>query len=184
MIHSRSRYFRLSWRKVCATVRANRTAMMTRNVQRSWTKPDRSLRPTASKNWPFHSLSRTCPNMLAMVTAIEATKIATTRRPPSARRSTRANKAQVAGKIEILQLARLDEFVRERGSGSRDRYYRYCRLCGRRHPRRSLRRRVCGKRRKGGCNVRLHLLVYACFGHGITGLELRRPPASQPFRRQ
>ena len=92
MIHSRSRNFRRSWRKVCATVRANSTAMMTRNVQRKCTKAERSFRPTASKNWPFHSLSRTCPSMLAIVTTIEATKIASTSRPPCARRSTRVNK--------------------------------------------------------------------------------------------
>src|SRR5664279_2650221 len=66
--------------------------MMTRKVQRSWTKPDRSLRPTASKNRPFQSFSSTCPNILAMVTAVEAAKIANTRRPPSAR--TRANKVR------------------------------------------------------------------------------------------
>ena len=66
--------------------------MIARKVHTKWTKPTGPLRPTASKNWPFHSLSRTCPSMLAIVTTIEVTKIANTRRPPCARRSTRANK--------------------------------------------------------------------------------------------
>ena len=65
--------------------------------------------------------------------------------------------AQVAGKIEILQWRSCDAFVSERGSGRYDRYDGYHRLCGLRHPRPSLWRRVCGQRGKGRCNVRLHV---------------------------
>ena len=149
MIHSRSRNFRRSWRKVLC----DRERQQNGNDDKE--RPeimDKARQVLAAHGVEELAVPLVKPHLPEHVGNGDGDRGNEDRHhappafgPPQHTRE----QGQVAGKIEILRWRGFDTCVRESRSGRCGRYYRYDRRRGLRQPPRFLRRRVCGLRSEG-----------------------------------